>query len=118
MSTTTIQNLDQHPPRSGRDMLGGYSWLARLADKVRADHAGQQGEYIAYCGLSLGFLEQTGVTQAAFDKLITDGASDADLVAYFDKHVDAAHRDAANDYVLHAQKAHLDEQDMEEGRAS
>ena len=34
-------------PRSGREKLGRYTWLVRLADKVRADHAGTEGEYIA-----------------------------------------------------------------------
>jgi hypothetical protein len=113
---TTAPNLATTPPRSGREMLGRYSWLARLADKVRADHAGTQGEYIAYCGLSTGFLDAAGVTKRDFDKLIRNGASDADLVSYFDEHVDDAHRDAANAFVLDEMKSHLDEQDAEEGR--
>lgn len=97
-------------------MLGPYSWLSRLADKVRAEHAGKGGDYIAYCGLSMGFLERAGVSKDAFDALITKGASDADLQHYFDEHVDAAHRDAANTYVLNEQVAYLDQQDAEEGR--
>jgi hypothetical protein len=101
-------------PRSGREMLGRYSWLARLADKVRADHAGTAGEYIAYCGLSMGFLDRAGVSKDDFDKLIRDGSADAELVRYFDEHVDDAHREAANSYVLNDQKAHLDEEDAEE----
>jgi hypothetical protein len=96
-------------------MIGQYSWLARLADKVRADHAGKEGDYIAYCGLSMGFLDRAGVSQDEFDALITKGASDDDLKAYFDEHVDAAHRDAANHYVLTEQVEHLDKQDAEEG---
>ncbi len=90
--TTTAQTLDTNPPRSGRELIGRYSWLLRLADKVRADHAGTAGEYIAYCGLSMGFLERAGVSKEAFDDLITDGATDADLQKYFDRHVDDAHR--------------------------
>lgn len=113
---TTSQTLDTNPPRSGREMLGPYSWLARLADKVRADHAGTAGEYIAYCGLSMGFLDRAGVSKDDFDALITNGASDADLASYFDKHVDVAHREAANHYVLTEQVAHLNKQDAEEGR--
>jgi Domain of unknown function (DUF5069) len=113
---TTAPDLTTDFPRSGREMLGDYSWLARLADKVRADHAGTAGEYIAYCGLSMGFLDRAGVTEADFDKLIRDGASDEELQRYFESHVDRAHRDAANTYVLTEQKAHLDKQDAEEGR--
>jgi hypothetical protein len=113
---TAVRNLDTNPPRSGREMLGRYSWLARLADKVRADHAGTNGEYMAYCGLSMGFLDHTGVSRDDFDALIAGGASDDQLRKYFDEHVDDAHREAANKYVLNDQKAHLDKQDAEEGR--
>ncbi len=112
----TASDLSKTFPRSGRDMLGRYAWLARLADKARADHAGTAGEYIAYCGLSTGFLDRAAVSKTAFDKLIRDGESDQDLVAYFDQHVDDAHREAANAYVLNDMKSHLDEQDAEEGR--
>jgi hypothetical protein len=111
----TALDLSTTPPRSGRTMLGRYAWLARLADKARADHAGTEGEYIAYCGLSTGFLDRAGVSVDDFDKLITDGASDADLTKYFDEHVSDAQREAANRYVLEDMKSHLDEQDAEEG---
>jgi hypothetical protein len=62
----------------------------------------------------MGFLDRAGVSKDVFDELIRDGSSDADLVSYFDKHVDDAHRDAANSYVLNDQKSHLDSQDAEE----
>jgi hypothetical protein len=112
----TALDLDTTPPRSGHEMLGRYAWLARLADKVRADHAGTEGEYIAYCGLSTGFLDRSGVSVDDFDKLVRDGASDADLVKYFDEHVSDALRETANHYVLDDMKSHLDKQDAEEGR--
>lgn len=38
------------------------------------------------------------------------------LASYFDEHVSAAQRDAANRFVLDDMKSHLDEQDAEEGR--
>jgi hypothetical protein len=113
---TTALDLNTTPPRSGRELLGRYAWLARLADKARADHAGTEGEYIAYCGLSTGFLDRAGVSVDDFDKLITDGASDADLMRYFDEHVSDAQREAANRYVLDDMASHLDEQEAEEGR--
>ena len=109
-------DLTATPPRSGRDMLGRYAWLARLADKVRADHAGNAGDYVAYCPLSTGFLERAGVSVADFDALIRNGASDADLTRHFDAQVSDAQRDAANRFVLDEMKSHLDEQDAEEGR--
>ncbi|MGD0473875.1 MAG: DUF5069 domain-containing protein [Candidatus Velthaea sp.] len=116
MTTTIAPDLNTAVPRSGRERLGNYTWLARLADKARADEAGTAGEYIAYCGLSTGFLDRAGVSVAEFQTLIRDGASDADLVRYFDQHVDAAHLETANSYVLDDMKTHLDKQDAEEGR--
>ncbi|HWT05440.1 MAG TPA: DUF5069 domain-containing protein [Xanthomonadales bacterium] len=109
-------DLNTTPPRSGREKLGRYAWLARLADKVRAGHAGTGGEYTAYCGLSTGFLDRAGVSVDDFNRLIRDGASDAELARYFDEHVSDAQRDAANRYVLDDMKSHLDKQDAEEGR--
>jgi hypothetical protein len=114
--TITAPDLNTTVPRSGRERLGKYAWLARLADKARAEQAGTGGEYIAYCGLSTGFLDRAGVSVDAFRTLIRDNASDADLVRYFDEHVDEARRDAANSYVLDDMKANLDKQDAEEGR--
>ncbi len=97
-------------------MVGRYAWLGRLTDKVRADHAGTAGEYLAYCPLSMGFLERTGVSKEQFDTLIRDGASDADLMKYFDEHVSDAQRAESNRYILDEMTEHLDEQDAEEGR--
>ena len=112
----TPPDLTKTPPRSGRDMLGGYAWLARLADKARAEHAGKQGDYVAYCPLSLGFLERAGITADAFDVLVRDGLDDQHLVEYFDRHVAPAARDSANRFILEESRDHLDEQDAEEGR--
>ena len=111
----TAPDLSAAPPRRGRERLGRYAWLARLADKVRAEHAGTNDEYIAYCGLSTGFLDRAGVSGDDFDRLIRSGAGDADLVAYFDAHVSDTARDRANAFVLDEMKSHLDEQDAEEG---
>ena len=114
--SVTAPDFSKAPPRSGRDMLGGYAWLARLADKARAEAAGTQADYIAYCPLSQGFLRAAGVSDDDFKGLIRDGASDEDLVTYFDQHVTAERREAANRYVLDTMASHLDEQDAEEGR--
>jgi hypothetical protein len=114
--TMNAPDLSKTPPRSGRTMLGRYAWLARLADKVRAEHAGTEGEYVAYCPLSMGFLDRAGITKQAFDDRIKQNATDAELVAYFDEVVPDEKRDAANRYVLDDMSKHLDEQDAEEGR--
>lgn len=113
----TVLDLTRDAPRSGRERLGDFAWLPRLADKVRAEHAGKGGEYVAYCPLSMGFLDRAGVTQEQFDSLIEQNASDEQILAYFNRHVPAEKRDAANHYVLEESRSHLDEQDKEEGRA-
>lgn len=114
--TTTAPDLTKSPPRSGREMLGRYAWLARLADKVRAEHAGTNGEYVGYCPLSMGFLEHAGIAREAFDALVEQGADDQKLVTYFDRHVSDEQRETTNRYVLEENRTHLDEQDAEEGR--
>jgi hypothetical protein len=111
----TAPDLSKTPPRRGREMLGGYAWLARLADKVRAEQADTQGEYIAYCPLSMGFLDRAGIMRDAFDLLVRQGLDDDALVKYFNEHVSAERRDRANRYVLEDERESLDEQDAEEG---
>src|SRR5690348_5882288 len=77
MDHITVPDLTVYPPRQGRYLLGGrYAWLARLADKVRAQHAGTNGDYVAYCPLSKAFLATLGITEKEFDELIDQGAGD------------------------------------------
>ena len=97
-------------------MLGGrYAWLGRLADKVRAQHAGTNGDYTAYCPVSKAYLDAVGVSEQEFDELIDQGASDEQLVVYFDEHVDAERRDRSNTLILQGHAADLERQDAEEG---
>lgn len=117
ISATTAPDLTHDVPRPGREKLGSYAWLARLADKARAEQAGTGGEYVTYCAISTGFLERAGVPQPAFEKLIDQHASDAELQRYFDEHVSDAQREAANRFVLDDMRERLDEQDAEEARA-
>jgi hypothetical protein len=111
-------DLSVTPPRSGRVQLGSYVWLARMADKIRAVQAGTAGDYIGFCGLSKGFLERCGVTVDDFDQLIATGATDAELVTFFDRHVDADHRELANTFVLVEKRENIAQQDAEEGHTA
>jgi len=116
MHHITIPDLTKAPPRPGRFMLGGrYAWLARLADKVRAQHAGTNGDYVGYCSLSTAYLDAVGITEQTFDGLIDQGAEDDDLVAFFDEHVSDERRRKANRLVLEDHAESLDRQDAEEG---
>jgi hypothetical protein len=98
-------------------MLSRYAWLARLADKARAEHAGTCADYVTYCPLSMGFLDRAGVGRDAFDALIVQDADDAKLVTYFDRHCSDEQRESANRYVLEDSRQHLDAQNAEEGRS-
>lgn len=98
-------------------MLGGYVWLARLADKARARKAGTAGEYLAYCPVSLGFLERLHVPRQDFEAHIDSDQTDEELVAFLDSRVSDTDREAANRWVLEDNAEDLREQDAEEGRA-
>lgn len=116
--TTTLNapDLRKTPPRSGSVTLGGFPWLARLADKARAEHAGTQGTYEAYCEVSKGFLQHAGIGIGEFSSLIEKGATDEDLQRYFETHVDERHRAEAAAWIAD----HSDEirdGDITEGRA-
>ena len=114
--SVTAPDLAHGVPRSGRDLLGGWAWLARLADKVRAAQAGTAGEYVAYCPLSMGFLRAAGISRSDFDQLVSEGAGDAELAHWFDRHSSPERKDAANAFVLEEHAESLDAQDQEEGR--
>jgi hypothetical protein len=113
-STTTALDLTKQPPRSGRVTLGRYAWLARLADKARAQHAGTQDSYIAYCPLSMGFLDRVGITKQTFETMIAHDYDDERLIGYFDEHVTDEQRAEANRFILDEHGGDLDEQDAEE----
>jgi hypothetical protein len=113
---TTIPDLRTSPPRSGKETLGRYVWLARLADKARAQLAGTNAEYVAYCPVSQGFLERAGIGVDDFGRLIEQDASDEQLIAYFDRHVSTEQRERANRFVLDEHRDDLAQQDAEEGR--
>lgn len=112
----TIPDLRSTPPRSGKETLGRYAWLARLADKARAENAGTNGDYVAYCPISMGFLNRAGVSEDDFERLIEQGASDEQLISYFDRHVSDEQREAANRFILDEHGDAIAQQDAEEGR--
>ncbi len=55
------RDLRKTPPRSPREILGGFVIAARMVDKARADLLGINGEYNFYpCGLGAYFWKYTG----------------------------------------------------------
>ena len=60
--TALGRDLRKTPPRSPREMLGGFVIAARMLDKARADLLGMNGEYNYYpCGLEHIFAKFTGL---------------------------------------------------------
>ena len=102
-------------PRRGREQIGGYTWLLRVFDKARAAADGTIFDYIYPCPMDLGVFERWGITAADFDGAIASRRTDAEILAWVEERVDAAHRDAANRWVLVEKAANLDRQDAEEG---
>jgi hypothetical protein len=82
----TAKSLTEEPPRSPRNRLGGYSLMARMIDKGRADLAGNVGEYHYACPLDQMLFEFKGVQADEVKKLLASGASDAEIVSWFDTH--------------------------------
>lgn len=80
-------DLSKDTPRSPFAELGGFPWLARLTDKVRAKHAGTLGEYTPYpCGGDKRFLATMGLDADALEAEIKRGASDDEVAAWVKAH--------------------------------
>ena len=111
-------DLDREVPRSGREMIAGFAWLGRAADKARAKQAGMLGDYHSLCPMDKGFLARAGITEDEFHELIRRGVTDEELGMHFEYHVGPANRKAANDWILNDMREHLDSLDREESRAA
>lgn len=80
-------DLTQRPPRSCYVRLGGYVILPRLIDKARAALAGKLGDYYdGPDGMNGHFLRFVGIKHAALQRVIAQGGTDADLLAWIEAH--------------------------------
>jgi hypothetical protein len=84
--STTAKNLTKEAPRSPRNRLGGYVIMARMIDKGRADLAGNIGEYHFACPLDQMLFEFKGVKDEEVKKLLASGATDEQVVNWFNSH--------------------------------
>ncbi len=78
--------LTKEAPRSPRHRLGGYALMARMIDKGRADLAGTAGEYHFACPLDQMLFEFKGVKADEVKKLLASGATDEQVVTWFNTH--------------------------------
>jgi hypothetical protein len=77
------KDLTKEAPRSPSHRIGGYSILARMIDKGRADLNGTIGEYHYNCGLDQKLFGFKEIDHVAVKELLSSGASDEQVVAYF-----------------------------------
>ena len=75
-------DLTQHPPRSARVRLGGYTHLPRLLDKARASVAGKNGEYHFNCPMDRQFFDFTGIDHEALLAEVKLDRSDSEMIAW------------------------------------
>lgn len=76
-------DLTEHPPRSPRVRLGGYTILPRVLDKARATLAGTNGDYRFNNPLDNVLFAFAGVTADAFLAQVKTGAGDFDMLQWF-----------------------------------
>ena len=79
------KDLRKGPPRSPREVLGGYVILARCLDKCRAFLLGMNGEYnYWYCSLCSQLEEFTGVGHEVMKEFIATGVTDDEVGEWFE----------------------------------
>src|SRR5690606_20704917 len=89
MATTQLRNakdLTREAPRSPRVRLGGYALMARMIDKGRATLNGTNGEYHFDCPVDNMLFGFKGVQGADVRQVLASGASDEEIVAWFNSH--------------------------------
>ena len=82
----TTKNLSKEAPRSPRRRLGDYALMARMIDKGRANLEGTVGEYHYACPLDQMLFEFKGVKSDEVKKLLASGATDEQVVVWFNSH--------------------------------
>jgi hypothetical protein len=83
---TNAKDLTREPPRSARQQLGNYVIMARMIDKGRAALNGTNGEYHFNCPLDNTLFSFKGVSGDDVRQLLASGASDEDVLAWFNQH--------------------------------
>ena len=83
---TTAKDLTKEAPRSPRTRLGDYALMARMIDKGRAALNGTVGEYHYACPLDQMLFTHKGVQADDVKALLASGASDEQVLAWFNEH--------------------------------
>ncbi len=102
-------------PRSGRETIGGFLWLARVFDKARAARAETLHDYHYPCPIDRGVFDRWGITARMFDAALETCESDDAILAWVRARVTEVRRDEANRWLSIEKRASLDRLDAEEG---
>src|SRR5260370_5388851 len=94
LDNNPVPDLTKRPPRSPRVRLGGYALLPRMLDKGRATLAVKNGEYHYACPMDQRFLDFTGLSAAAFKKLLAAGKGDGEILEWVQKNAKPKRTDA------------------------
>jgi hypothetical protein len=94
MASNHATDLTQHPPRSARVKLGGYTVLPRMLDKGRATVAGKNGEYHYNCPMDERLLSFLGIKAQELQKQLATGKGDGEILEWIQKHGKHKHSDA------------------------
>ena len=92
MSTSNINDLTQHPPRSPRVRLGGFVILPRSLDKARAKVAGKLGEYVFPGPLDKRLFEFLKLDPESFFSEVLTGKGDGEILEWINQN--AGHKPA------------------------
>ena len=98
-------DLTQHPPRSPRVRLGGFTILARMLDKGRATISGRNGEYQYACPLDQRFLEFVGIDPEELKKQLAAGKGDWEILEW----INANAKNKRMESEIHAWSAHQEQ---------
>lgn len=80
------KDLSREPPRSPRVRLGGYALMARMIDKGRATINGTNGDFHFNCPVDNLLFSFKGVSGEDVRQALASGATDGEMVAWFDSH--------------------------------
>jgi hypothetical protein len=102
-------------PRSAREEIDGFLWLARVFDKARAAQNGAIHDYIYPCPIDRGVFDRWGITSRMFDAALDSCDTDDEILTWVRARVNDARRDDANRWLVDERLANLERQDAEEG---
>lgn len=97
----TPLDLTKGRPRPPHAQLDGIVFFPRTIDKARGLlPGGNKGDYNVAPGISEAFLKHFGLEPDAFVEAVKNAPTEADVVAWFNAHIDASKKASWNESIL------------------